>query len=186
MKKLLCCGALLMSVVTAGVQAKQVAGIELETRVSAQGQELKLNGAGVRSKFFMDLYVGSLYLPEPQTQLEAVLAQNVAAVRLNITSGMITSKRMTDAITEGFELAAGNDLPKLQEKVDTFMAMFTDEITEGDQFTFVTTKDQGVESFKNGQSQGSIEGEDFRQALLKIWLGDKPAQRSLRKAMLAQ
>ena len=53
-----------------------------------------------------------------------------------------------------------------------------------DQFTFVLTKDQGVVSFKNQQQQGEIAGEPFRQALIKIWLGDEPAQKSLKKAML--
>ncbi|MGS0730103.1 chalcone isomerase family protein, partial [Shewanella sp. 0m-11] len=44
----------------------------------------------------------------------------------------------------------------------------------------------GVTAYKNGQAQATIAGEDFRQALLKIWLGKEPAQNSLKEAMLGQ
>jgi hypothetical protein len=37
----------------------------------------------------------------------------------------------------------------------------------------------------NGESKGTIEGEDFHKATLKIWLGDAPASTGLKKAMLA-
>jgi hypothetical protein len=66
------------------------------------------------------------------------------------------------------------------------MALFKDEIKEGDQFTLVANKARGVTAYKNGQEQATIEGEMFRQALLKIWLGDKPAQKSLKEAMLGK
>jgi hypothetical protein len=37
----------------------------------------------------------------------------------------------------------------------------------------------------NGKAQGSaIAGEDFYGALLRIWLGDKPVQDDLKKALL--
>ncbi len=36
----------------------------------------------------------------------------------------------------------------------------------------------------NGQAGGVIPGEAFNRALTRIWLGDKPAHRSLKKAML--
>ncbi|NKF51060.1 chalcone isomerase [Shewanella sp. WXL01] len=166
------------------IQAKEVAGVEVAEKLDVTNAQLQLNGAGVRSKFFMDLYVGSLYLPAPQTELDAVLAQPHSVVRLNITSGMITSEKMQDAINEGFELATKDDVASIQTEVDTFMTFLSHEIVEGDQFTFVTQKDMGVTTFKNGQQLGVIEGEAFRQALLKIWLGDKPAQKSLRKKML--
>ena len=36
----------------------------------------------------------------------------------------------------------------------------------------------------NGESKGLIAGRDFNNALLDIWLGEEPADKGLKKAML--
>lgn len=167
-------------------EAKTVSGVELADSLTIAEQSLALNGAGVRSKFFMDLYVGSLYIATPANDLTAVLDQSTAVIRLNITSGMITSDKMTDAIEGGFDSATNGNTASIDKDIAQFMGLFTEEVSKGDQFTFVTHKGAGVTSFKNGVEQATIAGEAFRQALLKIWLGDEPAQKSLRKNMLAQ
>lgn len=184
LKRILSSFAIASVLITSSAHAVEVAGVNVSERISLGDAELKLNGAGVRSKFFMDLYVGSLYLPEASNNLALVLTQPSVAVRLNITSGMITSDKMLDAIMEGFDDATDGDMSGIQVQIDTFAALFTDEIIKGDQFTFEADKDRGVTAYKNGVAQPTIEGEDFREALLKIWLGDNPAQKSLRKAML--
>ena len=166
--------------------AKDISGIQVADTMVLENQSLQLNGAGVRSKFFMDLYVGSLYVPSQISSTVAVLEAPVAAIRLNITSSMITSEKMRDAITEGFEHATADNTADIQPQIDAFMALFNEEIKEGDQFTLVANKTRGVTAYKNGQEQATIEGEMFRQALLKIWLGDKPAQKSLKEAMLGK
>src|SRR5690606_29276961 len=79
--------------------AKVISGIEVADTIMLENQSLPLNGAGVRSKFFMDLYVGSLYVPSQLSSTVAVLEAPVAAIRLNITSDMITAEKMRDAIT---------------------------------------------------------------------------------------
>lgn len=166
--------------------AKMIADVDVVDQLMVAEQPLVLNGAGVRSKFFMDLYVGSLYLPTRVQTLDDVLAQKIAVIQLTITSGMITSDKMRNAITDGFDTATDNDTHSIAKDIEHFTQLFADEIIEGDQFTFVTQKGKGVSSIKNGKAQGDIAGEAFRQALLKIWLGEEPVQQSLREAMLAQ
>ncbi|QYJ79851.1 chalcone isomerase family protein [Shewanella acanthi] len=168
------------------VQAIEVSGVQIADKITLQEQPLTLNGAGIRSKFFMDLYVGSLYVPTHMKTTAEVIDAPIAAIRLNITSGLITSEKMHDAIIEGFEAATADNTTDIQSQIDAFMALFKDEIKLGDQFTFVASKAQGVTAYKNGQEQATIEGEMFRQALLKIWLGEKPAQKSLKEAMLGK
>ncbi len=92
--------------------------------------------------------------------------------------------KMRDAINDGFDDATDGNTAEIQTEIDAFMALFSDEIKEGDQFTLATDKALGVTAYKNGEAQATIEGETFRLALLKIWLGDSPAQGSLKKAML--
>ncbi|MEC4726570.1 chalcone isomerase family protein [Shewanella sp. D64] len=166
------------------VQAMEVSGVEIPKQIMLAQTELQLNGAGVRSKFFIDLYVGSLYLTSADSDVTSILNADNSAVRLNITSGMITADKMRDAINEGFEDATKGQTAAIQQKIDTFMALFSEEIKEGDQFTFATSKSSGVTAYKNGVIQATIKGEIFRQALLNIWLGDEPAQTSLKEAML--
>ena len=36
----------------------------------------------------------------------------------------------------------------------------------------------------NGEVKGAVAGEAFNQALTRIWLGDKPVQADLKKALL--
>ena len=44
------------------VLAKQIGGIEMPNNLKIDNSELILNGAGLREKWFLDLYVGGLYL----------------------------------------------------------------------------------------------------------------------------
>ena len=44
--------------------------------------------------------------------------------------------------------------------------------------------DGGTKVAVNGAAKGTIPGEAFNQALLRIWLGDAPVQADLKKAML--
>jgi len=177
-------GTILVLMLPSFVQEKMLADVNVSEQMTLAGQPLILNGSGVRNKFFMDLYVGSLYLPTQVQTLDEVLEQPIAVIQLTITSGMITSARMRDGITKGFDAATDNDTHAIAKDIEQFTQQFADEIVDGDQFTFVTQKGKGVSSLKNGQAQGDIAGEAFRQALLKIWLGQKPAQPSLQQAML--
>lgn len=186
MKLLSCLGLITALLVSPALQAKMISGINVPDSIVVNQQPLILNGAGVRSKFFMDLYIGSLYLVSAQSEQEKVIEQPVAAIRLRITSGMITSDKMTDAIKDGFNDATDGNSASIQTEIDQFMTLFNDDIKDDDQFTFVLTKGNGVASFKNDQPRGEIPNELFRQALIKIWLGDKPAQKSLKQDMLGQ
>ncbi|WP_299807271.1 chalcone isomerase family protein [uncultured Shewanella sp.] len=172
--------------VSSALQAKEVSGVQLDDSVQLDGKTLVLNGAGVRSKFFIDLYVGSLYVPTNLDSAQAVIDAPSSAVRLNITSGMITADKMKDAINQGFDDATDGNTAPIAAKIEQFMGLFSAEIVEGDQFTLLADKATGVTAYKNGQAQATIAGEDFRQAVLKIWLGKEPAQDSLKEAMLGE
>jgi hypothetical protein len=57
--------------------------------------------------------------------------------------------------------------------------------TEKTVITLDFLPDAGTQVTVNGVSKGKpIPGEDFYGALLKIWLGDKPVDADLKKAML--
>lgn len=190
MKKALSAGFVslaLSAALSAPVSALTVEGVDVPETYSAMDTELKLNGAGTRSKWFMDLYVGGLYVPETIDDGVAVInADEPQAITLHIISGMITSDRMTEATLEGFESATDGDMSAIQDDVDRFMSVFEEEITEGDVFDLVYLPSEGVRVLKNGEVRDTVGDLEFKKALFGIWLSDTPAQKDLKARMLGQ
>lgn len=171
--------------VAASAGAVTVNGVELRETLRSGDQSLDLNGAGVRSKFFIKLYVAALYLPERSSDAGAILsADEPQAIALHVTSGRINSDNMTEATLEGFEKSTGGNLAPIQDEVDQLLSVFADEISEGDVFDLVYVPGEGVRVIKNGETGDTIGDRAFKEALFGIWLGDEPAQGSLKDDML--
>jgi hypothetical protein len=184
LKKVL--GILLVSVlfVSAGY-ALEVGKVNVPDSISAGGNDLVLNGAGIRSKFGLKLYVGSLFLTQKSTDAQAIIAADEPmAIRLNIISGMITSEKMEDATREGFDNATNGNIAPIKNEIESFIAVFNEPIKEGDSFDMVYVPAKGVEVYKNGNSKSVINNMEFKKALFGIWLSDKPAQKNLKEGML--
>lgn len=190
MKKALSTGfasLLLTAALSAPATALTVEGVDLPDTYSAMDTELKLNGAGTRSKWFMDLYIGGLYVPETIDDGQAIInADEPQAITLHIISGMITSDKMKSATLEGFENSTGGDLSAIQGDVDTFLDVFSEEIKDGDVFDLVYLPGEGVRVLKNGEERATIGDLEFKKALFGIWLSDEPAQEDLKEKMLGQ
>ena len=169
------------------VYAKEISGVTMPDTVMAGQTKLILNGAGIRTKFFMNMYVGGLYLPQKSNDaLKVIEADEPMAIRLHIVSSMITSERMETATREGFENATNNNSAPIKTQIERFITVFKDKIQENDTYDFINVPGKGVEIYKNGKLNTSIEGVSFKQALFGIWLCDKPAQKSLKEEMLGK
>lgn len=165
----------------------ELAGVKVAQKVTEEGQNLVLNGAGVREKFFMDMYVGALYLPKKSSNAADIMSGNeAAAIKLTIVSGMITSDKMINAVNEGFENATNGNTAPIKAKIAQFKACFKEEIKKGDVFDMVYVPGKGVVVSKNGKEKGVIEGTDFKKAMFGIWLSNKPADKGLKAAMLGK
>lgn len=164
-----------------------VSGVKVDAKLALDGQNLVLNGAGTREKMWIDLYVGSLYLPKKSSSAKDIMdSKDAAAIKLNIISGMITSDKMISAINEGFENSTNKNTAALKAKIDKFKGFFKDEIKKGDVFIIMNVPSEGVVVYKNGVKKGTIDGHDFKKALFGIWLCDKPADKDLKDGMLGK
>ncbi|WP_286749224.1 chalcone isomerase family protein [Marinobacter sp. UBA2688] len=190
MKKALSTGfasLLLTAALTTPAAALTVEGVDVPDTYSAMDTELKLNGAGTRSKWFMDLYIGGLYVPETIDDGQAIInADEPQAITLHIISGMITSDKMKSATMEGFENSTGGDLAAIKDDVDAFLDVFSEEIKDGDVFDLVYLPGEGVRVLKNSEGRATIGDLEFKKALFGIWLSDEPAQEDLKEKMLGQ
>ncbi len=167
--------------------APPVAGVDIADSVMFDGTNYRLNGAGVRKKLVMKLYVGSLYTDQAFMNEKEILEGPVSAViRLDIISGLITSKLMAETVQEGFEKAMDGDSSPLQPQIDSFIAVFNEEIVKGDSFTFVSVPGQGITAYKGEKELKVIKDDYFRKILFSIWLGNDPADKSLKKSMLGK
>lgn len=179
------CGLCLSVLVAANAAAVEVEGVNVSESKTVEGNSLVLNGVGVRSKFFIDLYVAALYLPSKSSDESALLqADETQAIVLHVVSGRINSDNMTEATIEGFENSTGGNVAPIQQEVDELLTVFADEISEGDTFELVYVPNDGVRVIKNGQLGRTIGDRAFKEALFGIWLGNEPAQGSLKDDML--
>lgn len=178
-------GLFLSALVASNATAVEVEGVNVGESKTVDGTALELNGVGVRSKFFIDLYVAALYLPSKSSDASSILsADDTQAMVLHVISGRINSDNMTEATLEGFENSTDGNMAPIQDQVDELLTVFADEINEGDTFELVYVPGDGVRVIKNGQLGKTIGDRAFKEALFGIWLGDEPAQGSLKDDML--
>jgi hypothetical protein len=167
--------------------AADIDGNQIPDQLPAADTTLLLNGAGLRDKFMIDLYVGGLYLAKKSSDAAAVInADEPMALRLLIVSSRITSENMTEATLEGFEHSLGSKQAAMQPKIDQFLLSFKEPIKEDDVFEMLYLPGSGVIISKNGKQLNTVEGLDFKAALFGIWLGEEPAQDSLKEEMLGK
>jgi hypothetical protein len=163
--------------------AKEIEGVS----VAQTCAKMPLNGAGVRSKFFFDLYIGALYLPQKNHEAKNIIQKDEKmSIKLIILSSMITSEKMENATRKGFEKAMKGNTQALQEEIEDFIAVFKEKIRKKDVYDLVYTPKVGVDIYKNEKYKKTIQGLAFKKALFKIWLGENPVQQSLKTSMLGK
>jgi long-chain acyl-CoA synthetase len=165
--------------------AAEVGGVKLADKVAVGGQDLVLNGAGIRTRVMFKVYVGSLYVPAKATDLAAVLAKGPRRIQMNILRNL-TADQLVDALNDGLkENNTEAEMAAVKAQQDQLMSIMKSfgEVKEGNVVALDFVDGATVVGF-NGAARGTIPGEAFNKALTKIWLGDKPIQADLKKAML--
>jgi hypothetical protein len=173
-----------------GLAAVEVAGVKFEDKAKLGAAEPQLNGAGLRSRAFFKVYAIGLYLPEKKSTTDAVLALN-GAKRLHIvTLRELTAEQFADALISSLEKNHSEaELAPLKARVEEFRAAILALVSvgKGAVVTLDYLPESGTRLSVGGQARGKdIAGEDFYRALLKIWLGSKPAQDDLKELLLGK
>lgn len=169
----------------AGAQAVEVGGVKLDDKVGVGGQDLVLNGAGIRTRAIFKVYVASLYLPAKTTTTAAVLEKGPRRIQMNLLRDL-TPDQLVDALVDGLkENNAPAELAAVKAQQDQMVSIMKGfgPVKEKDVVT-LDFVDGGTKIGLNGVAKGTIPGEPFNKALTKVWLGDSPVQPDLKKAML--
>ncbi len=182
--------AMVLWAAAAGAAPVELAGVTLQDRASVAGNPVVLNGAGIRYKTVFKVYTAGLYLGEKASTTEAVLAmqgpKRIAITMLrDIDSGEL-GKLFSRGMEDNMDRQA---FSKLIPGVIRMSQVFSDHkrLKEGDSFFIDWVPGTGtVLTIK-----GAVEGEPFREpaffdALVRIWLGPKPADWQLKDALLGK
>ena len=169
-------------------QITNIGGIKLKETIKLGKNNLQLNGAGQRSKLFIDLYIAALYLSNKSQDAQAIIsADEPMLIQIHVVSNLITSENLTRGTMEGFSKATDNKTEAIQTQIDDFLDAFKETIKIGDMFEIVYLPNKGVTVIKNRHIVKILAVNlDFKRALFGIWLSDKPAQKSLKDKMLGK
>ena len=165
--------------------AKTVYDIDLPDTVTVSGEQLQLNGYGLRKKLFFKIYLGSLYTQKKATTTEQVLAMPGAKlIRMDFIHKKVEREKITQAFAEGF----AKNSPQLigNPELKQFLSLFNADFLAGDQVDLEFAADGTVSASQNSEPLGKIPSSHLTKAILLIYLGNSPADTKLKKGMLGE
>ena len=178
---------LLLLLFTLPVSAAEIAGVNIDDRTNVGSTELLLNGGGLRQRVFFKVYAMGLYLPKKiGNGPEAINAAGPKRVLIHMLRD-VDAAQFTDALSEGIRANHSEAETKALEPRVRELGAIMAEIKEAKKGMRIALDWTGTETqvLIQGKPAGApIAGEDFYRALLRIWLGDKPVQDDLKKALL--
>ena len=169
-----------------GLHAAEVAGVRVDDRVSVGNSELVLNGAGLRSKLFIKIYVGALYVGQKTATPAAIYDSPQPRRMLMRMMRDLDADSLHTALDEGLKNNhSAAELAGIKAQADQLGGIMKaiGKAREGDTITMDFFADSVVVGM-NGETRGKVAGAGFARAVLKVWLGDNPADSSLKKALL--
>ncbi|MBP5987458.1 MAG: chalcone isomerase family protein [Azonexus sp.] len=169
-----------------GLHAAEVAGVKVDDSLRVGGSELLLNGAGLRSKLFIKVYVGALYVGQKSTNPAAIIDSTQPRRIVMRLLRDLDAETLASAMDEGLRNNhSPAELADMKPQADQLAGIMKGigKAREGDTIAIDFSAD-GVTVGLNGETRGKVAGPGFAKALLKVWLGDKPADASLKKALL--
>ncbi len=169
--------------------ATAIEGVKLADKVRAgdAGAELMLNGAGVRTRVVFKVYVGALYLQQKRTTPDAVFNDSGPKRIAMHMLREVRAEQFFAALSEGLkDNHTSEQMAKIDPQIREFESIFkrVQNSKPGDVFLLDYTPGSGTRILVNGESKGTVTGGEFYTALLRMWLGGKPADAALKKALL--
>ena len=175
-------------VLAAPAMATEIGGVKLADEITqSNGTSLKLNGAGIRSKFIFKVYLGALYLESNSSDAgEVISSDSGKQVYMHFLYKEVDKEALVEAWNEGFE-ANGSpaQLTELAGQIESFNAMF-ETVKSGDVIVLDYQPNNGTTVTIRGKLMGTVAGKPFNDLLLSIWLGPEPVTEELRDALLGK
>ena len=169
-------------------QAAEIGGVKLDDTIKVANQELKLNGAGLRTWAVFKVYAAGLYLPEKKKTVPEIMALNGPRRIKLVLLRDVNNEELGQAFMDG--LNANSDKAEKAKFVNQTMKMgeifaSIPKLSKGDTITNDWIPGQGMHVLVNDKRVGEVLPDlAFYNAFMRIWLGDKPVDNTLKQALL--
>ena len=182
--------ALLGSPLAQAQSPVDVAGVKYDSAAQIGTSKLVLNGAGIRYKAIFKVYTAGLYLGSKAATTDAVLAAPGAKRMHIVMLRDIDANELGKLFTRGMQDNAPKEefskfIPGTLKLAEIFSAQ--KKLKAGDAFFVDYVPGVGTTVVVNGKPTAEpIKEPEFYNALLRIWLGEKPADSGLKDALLGK
>ncbi len=170
--------------------AAEIAGIKFDDTVKLADKELKLNGLGMRTKFVVKVYAAGLYLPEKKSAVADIQAlpgpRRVTLVMMRDISSDDFGQAFMTGLNNNSDKA---EKTKILNQTMQFGEMFAllPGLKKGDVLHLNWVPGVGTQCELNGKKIGEVVPDlAFYNAVLRIWIGEKPVDSSLKHALLGE
>lgn len=165
----------------------EIKGINIPETLSSQGKSLILNGAGLRQKSIINLYVASLYTTSKiSNAVNLINDRKEIVLRLDILSSFVGAKQLNQAILDGFKANhSSEELLSINDDIEKLQHIFSKQkIKSGTQIEFIFLNSKIVIK-KDNIEIITFNNEKFKKGLLSIWLGKNPVDANLKNSLLS-
>ena len=165
----------------------KLAGIELPDSIQLNETPLYLNGAAIRSKFFIQTYVIALYAARPVTSAEDGISSDIErSLRMYITTPLATSKVVSENIQSGMKDSLGELYKKQYDLIEDLRRVIEQSgVQYKDNIDIYVTSDGELKLYKNeAEIYHKKNGRLFAQSIYSMYLGSRPKDPQIKRALL--
>ena len=167
------------------VQGASLSGVTLPDTVEVGGQKLVLNGLGLRKKFFVEVYVGGLYLESKSSDGDSIVKADAPKQMTMHFVRDVNNAQIIDAFSESFSNNAPDATKTMKSEIEQ-LTNALDAVKKGDEMAFTYQPGTGTTFSLNGKPKLIIANPAFRVALFSGWLGPKPPTADLKNKLLGK
>jgi hypothetical protein len=181
--------ALALLLLAGAAQAADLEGVRLEDRTRVDGQALELNGIAVRTRYYVKVYVAGLYLPAKVTSAASAIEGDGAKRIVLVMLRDATAEQFCESIAAGLNANhTGRELERIRVPANELFSKIRaiGEARAGMRIVLDYAPSTQVTTLAvDGAVKGApMQGAEFFRALLRIWLGERPAQPDLKRLLL--
>ncbi|HEX9984573.1 MAG TPA: chalcone isomerase family protein [Thermoanaerobaculia bacterium] len=153
--------------------AANVGGAKLEDSMSVSGQNLVLNGAGLRKKLFIKVYAAGLYLPAKSNNAAAILAADQPRRLVMHFLYDVDKGKIAEAWSEGLAANTSNASAEVKANFQK-LSSWMEDVDSGQRIVMTYVPGTGTTVEVNGKNKGTLAGKATADAILSTWIGPKP------------
>ena len=162
---------------------------EFPSEAVLRDRKLLLNGSAVRTVWGFKVYEIGLFLNERSSDGDFIIGVNRAPKRVRIAMlREVSEEQFASTVQESIDRNfTGEEKQKFAGELEKFLAAFHNgvDLKKGSVVTIDYLPGTGMVMGRDDAVLGTIPGDDFYHAILRLWLG-KPLQESIKDGLLGR